>query len=130
MAASGKYRTHPIDASTSDCMKAVSALNRRTCCLSDAHQAWNELVNALVSEISANSTAAGINNLDASQHSWLIYRTAEFEWIDSLYSMVHDRNFLYRAAKCKMEITRSRALVLSRYRDKLLKYKSGQNELK
>lgn len=130
MAASGKYRTHPIDASTSDCLRTISAGNRRTYCLSDAHQAWNELVNSLVSEISANSTAEAASSLEASQRSWLLYRAAEFEWIDCFYSMICFRNFLYRAAKSKMEITRSRALVLSRYRDKMLKYKSGQNELK
>jgi uncharacterized protein YecT (DUF1311 family) len=130
MAASGKYRAHPIDTSTSDCMKEVSASNRRTSCLSDAHQAWNELVNTLVAEITENAAIEAAGNLEASQRLWLLYRSAEFEWIDSLYSMVCDRNFLYSAAKCKMEITRSRALVLSRYRDKLLKYKSGQNVLK
>jgi uncharacterized protein YecT (DUF1311 family) len=110
-------KNHPIDKSSHDCHKKAISSEEHAKCINDSHEAWEELMNAILLDMLSNDEPNLRKALEDSQQAWSKFRIKEFEYIDEIFSHCITGNFLIDAAQRKMEFTRYRVMQLTFYRD-------------
>jgi uncharacterized protein YecT (DUF1311 family) len=116
-----KTRKHPIDKSTGDCRRRAVLPEEYAKCISDSHDAWEELLKITFLELLNNIDDNSRKVMKESHHAWSEFRLHEFEFIDLTFSESFTQNSFLEAAERKMEITRNRTIQLICYRDLICK---------
>jgi len=109
-----REKQHTIDVWVDKCMEKAESDQQMVDCAVKNYQMWDKELNKVYKELFNKLDTKERELLKKSQHKWIEFRDAEFEFIDELYNLPGLLNVVWRYG-WKVEIVRERALRLEKY---------------
>ncbi len=111
---------HPIERKMDDCMESNSSTLGMQKCAMTAMEQWNEELNRVYTTLVEKLDKDGKDKLKTAQLLWVKHRDAEFESINSLYTVVERQMgggtfWKLTPLIARVEVVKSRVLELTRY---------------
>lgn len=106
---------HPIDKSVGVCVDKDSSPNAIAACFTQGYSQWEKEVTTVYNQLLEKLDVAKKTALTASHTRWLQHRDSELQFIDTLYTGEDNPAHAPLRADQRMQVIRSRALVLQEY---------------
>jgi uncharacterized protein YecT (DUF1311 family) len=111
---------HPIERTMDDCMENNTSTSGMQKCATVAIEQWEVELNRIYNALMGKLDKEGKEKLKTTQFLWLKHRDAEFETINSVYSVAEREmggGTLWKLTPliAKVEIVKNRTLELTRY---------------
>lgn len=107
--------SHPIDKFLETCMEKNPSTQGMIDCVTEAMNKWDTELNRLYKLLISKLDSESANALKESELEWIAYKDKEFKFINEMYSQKEGTMYLVMKVSDKMEIIKTRALVLESY---------------
>ncbi|MBN2572231.1 MAG: DUF1311 domain-containing protein [Ignavibacteriales bacterium] len=106
---------HSIDIFLDNCVEENQTMSGSAYCYSEAQEKWDEELNRVYQELRSKLNANQNKVLKDAQLKWIVFRDAEFDLLDVVYSTLQGTIYLADLAYYKMVIVKNRVLELENY---------------
>jgi len=113
-AADDAEKKHPLDGKITQLTDAANSTHENTAAYSTGLELWDKELNRVYQELKKTLPEKSFAALKASQVQWLAFRDAQIVFIHSCYDQYEGTLYQPLRASAIMEITRARALDLTR----------------
>jgi uncharacterized protein YecT (DUF1311 family) len=113
-AADDAEKPHPLDTKIEKLADDAKSTHESTAAYSTGLELWDKELNRVYQELKKTLPEKSFAALKASQVQWLAYRDAQIAFINSCYDQYEGTMFQPMRASAIMEVTRARALDLTK----------------